>query len=124
MTETPSNSHDGTASPRYPTQAIADESAGLRLPYRCSASALCSALLPRTRFHVSTIASFLDARPPYKSNFYCHPGRAGGTPMLLARVRADRIKLKRLKRTASVDHFGEKLMAHKGSVPNDIDLEF
>jgi addiction module HigA family antidote len=42
----------------------------------------------------------------------------------LARVRADRIKLKRLKRVASVDDFGEKLMAHKGSVPKDIDLEF
>src|SRR6267378_3170259 len=83
MTETPSNSHDGAASPRYPTQAIANESTGLCLKYRCSASGLCSALLPRTRFHVSTIASFLDGRPPYKSNFYCHPGRAGGTPMLL-----------------------------------------
>src|SRR5467141_56016 len=83
MTETPSNSHDGAASPRYPTQAIANESTGLCLPYRCSASGLCSALLPAPVLHVSTIASFLDGRPPYKSNSYCHPGRAGGTPMLL-----------------------------------------
>src|SRR5258707_6242939 len=86
MTETPSNSHDDAASPRFPTQAIANEGTGLCLPSRCSASGLCSALLPRTRFHVSTIASFLDGRPPYKSNFYCHPGRAGGTPMLLANL--------------------------------------
>jgi hypothetical protein len=29
------------------------------------------------------ITSFVVGRPPYKSNFYCHPGRAEGTPMLL-----------------------------------------
>src|SRR6516162_1139556 len=33
--------------------------------------------------HVSTVAVFRPGRPSYKSNFYCHPGRAGGTPMLL-----------------------------------------
>ena len=42
----------------------------------------------------------------------------------LAQVRADRIKLKRLKHVASVDDFSEKLMAHKRTVPKDIDLEF
>jgi len=42
----------------------------------------------------------------------------------LAQVRTDRIKLKRLKHVASVDDFSEKLMAHKRTVPKDIDLEF
>src|ERR1700687_4150813 len=50
----------------------------------CQASALlCSALLTRPRVWCRAITSFVVGRPPYKSNFYCHPGRAGGTPMLL-----------------------------------------
>ncbi len=35
---------------------------------------------------MSAIASFIDGRLSYKLNFYCHPGRAGGTPMLLAQL--------------------------------------
>src|SRR5580704_18984901 len=50
----------------------------------CPASALlCSALLTRPRVWCRAITSFVVGRPPYKSNFYCHPRRAGGTPMLL-----------------------------------------
>src|SRR6202043_3731195 len=50
----------------------------------CPASALlCSALLTRPSVWCRAISSFIVGRPPYKSNFYCHPGRAGGTPMLL-----------------------------------------
>src|SRR5580700_9714792 len=45
---------------------------------------LCSALLTRPRVWCRAVTSFVVGRPPYKSNFYCHPGRAGGTPMLLA----------------------------------------
>src|ERR1700680_4575803 len=44
---------------------------------------LCSALLTRPRVSCRAITSFIVGRPPHKSNFYCHPGRAGGTPMLL-----------------------------------------
>jgi len=42
----------------------------------------------------------------------------------LAHVRADRIKLKRLHPARVKDDFGKKLMASKGAVPKDIDLEF
>ena len=79
MTETPSNSHDGAASPRYPTQAIANESTGLCLPYRCSASGLMLGLAARTRFQVSTIASFLDVRQP--SRHWPTPRRGLGLPI-------------------------------------------
>ena len=30
----------------------------------------------------SRVASFVDGRLPEMSNFYCHPGRAGGPPSL------------------------------------------
>ena len=35
----------------------------------------------------------------------------------LAHVRADRIKLRRLKRVASVDDFGRQLLARRGQIP-------
>src|SRR5258708_5966988 len=38
---------------------------------------------PHASRHVLDRHKFPGGRPPYKSNFYCHPGRAGGTPMLL-----------------------------------------
>jgi hypothetical protein len=34
----------------------------------------------------NTSGSLRGGRPPEKSNFYCHPGRAGGSPRLLANV--------------------------------------
>jgi hypothetical protein len=65
---------------RYPTEALGNDA-----PHCvCPASALlCSALLTRPRVWSRAITSFVVGRPPYKSNFYCHPGRAGGTPILL-----------------------------------------
>jgi antitoxin HigA-1 len=46
----------------------------------------------------------------------------------LAHVRADRIKLKRLQpalaRAALKDDFRRKLLARRGRIPKDIDLEF
>src|SRR6266852_4643815 len=39
---------------------------------------------PHASCHVLDRHKFPGGRPPYKSNFYCHPGGAGGTPMLLA----------------------------------------
>ena len=42
---------------------------------------------PQASRHVLDRHKFPGGRPPYKSNFYCHPGRAGGTPMLLAFIR-------------------------------------
>ena len=42
----------------------------------------------------------------------------------LAQVRADRIKLKRLRPVGLEDDFGRKLLALKRTVPKDIDLEF
>src|SRR5712671_3475367 len=41
---------------------------------------------PHASRHVLDRHKFPGGRPPYKSNFYCHPGRAGGTPMLLGEV--------------------------------------
>src|SRR5712672_2434098 len=38
---------------------------------------------PHASRHVLDRHKYPGGRPPYKSNFYCHPGRAGGTPMLL-----------------------------------------
>src|SRR6266852_9865858 len=40
---------------------------------------------PHASRHVLDRHKFPGGRPPYKSNFYCHPGRAGGTPMLIVR---------------------------------------
>src|SRR5260370_17617013 len=87
MTETPSNRHDdiGT-SPRCPTKVI--ENKPICLCFPCcirDLSCLCSALLPHASRHVLDRHKFPGGRPPYKSNFYCHPGRAGGTPMLLGK---------------------------------------
>jgi antitoxin HigA-1 len=42
----------------------------------------------------------------------------------LAKIPADRIKLKRLHPASVKDDFGQKLLALKGTVPKDIDLEF
>lgn len=42
----------------------------------------------------------------------------------LAHVRADRIRLKPLHPMTREDNFGKKLLALKGTVPKDIDLEF
>src|SRR5260370_836021 len=85
MTETPSNRHDdiGT-SPRCPTKVI--ENKPICLCFPCcirDLSCLGLALLPHASRHVLDRHKFPGGRPPYKSNFYCHPGRAGGTPMLL-----------------------------------------
>src|SRR5882762_8033217 len=85
MTETPSNRHDdiGT-SPRCPTKVI--ENKPICLCFPCcmrDLSCLDLALLPHASRHVLDRHKFPGGRPPYKSNFYCHPGRAGGTPMLL-----------------------------------------
>src|SRR5216684_5242027 len=85
MTETPSNRHDdiGT-SPRCPTEVI--ENKPICLCFPCcirDLSCLDLALLPPRISHVLDRHKFPGGRPPYKSNFYCHPGRAGGTPMLL-----------------------------------------
>src|SRR6266853_516589 len=89
MTETPSNRHDdiGT-SPRCPTEVI--ENKPICLCFPCcirDLSCLDLALLPPHISHVLDRHKFPGGQPPYKSNFYCHPGRAGGTPMLLARLR-------------------------------------
>src|SRR5882762_2198983 len=49
-----------------------------------SAHFLCSAFAARYVYFTSQRSQVSrPGRPPYKSNFYCHPGRAGGTPMLL-----------------------------------------
>ncbi len=42
----------------------------------------------------------------------------------LAQVRADRIKLKRLQPALMKDDFHRKLLARRGRIPKDIDLEF
>ena len=86
MTETPSNRHDdiGT-SPRCPTEVI--ENKPICLCFPCcirDLSCLDLALLPHASRHVLDRHKFPGGRPPYKSNFYCHPGRAGGTPVLSA----------------------------------------
>src|SRR5882762_959571 len=85
MTETPSNRHDdiGT-SPRCPTKVIENKPICLCFPC-CTRDLSCLdlALLPHASRHVLDRHKFPGGRPPYKSNFYCHPGRAGGTPMLL-----------------------------------------
>src|SRR5713101_545238 len=46
---------------------------------------------PHASRHVLDHHKFPGGRPPYKSNFYCHPGRAGGTPMLLALTQVDAV---------------------------------
>src|SRR5712675_1239803 len=49
-----------------------------------SAQFLCSAFAARYVYFTSQRSQVSrPGRPPHKSNFYCHPGRAGGTPMLL-----------------------------------------
>src|ERR1700687_354893 len=71
----------------------------------CQASALlCSALLTRPRVWCRAITSFVVGRPPYKSNFYCHPGRAGGTPMLLVGCHSSRLFRVTAVVTAAVLH--------------------
>jgi hypothetical protein len=44
----------------------------------------------------NTSGSLRGGRPPEKSNFYCHPGRAGGSPRLLAYVRIATLRAIRL----------------------------
>src|SRR6266404_6922125 len=49
-----------------------------------SAQFLCSAFAARYVYFTSQRSQVSrPGRPPHKSNFYCHPGRAGGTPILL-----------------------------------------
>src|SRR5712671_3663013 len=49
-----------------------------------SAQFLCSAFAARYVYFTSQRSQVSrPGRPPHKSNFYCHPGKAGGTPMLL-----------------------------------------
>src|ERR1700676_5772923 len=71
-----------------PYQDVQLKRSGMNVPRCvCSASALsCSALLTRPRVWCRAITNFIAGRPPHKSNFYCHPGRAGGTPMLIVVV--------------------------------------
>src|SRR6202042_3990866 len=77
-------SQDGVATLlRHPTETLENQRTSLGLP---SSSGLCFLMLglavrPCASCH--SITRFLGRRPPYKSNFYCHPGRAGGTPMIL-----------------------------------------
>jgi hypothetical protein len=51
------------------------------------------ALLTRPHPSYLTITSFIDEQPPYKSYFYCHPGRAAELPYLLDRGRASGVIL-------------------------------
>src|SRR6266849_3502562 len=70
--------------PRCPTKVI--ENKPICLCFPCcipDLSCLDLALLPHASRRVLGRHKFPGGRPPYKSNFYCHPGRAGGTPMLL-----------------------------------------
>src|SRR5260370_16932267 len=83
MTSAPRQDDIGT-SPRCPTKVI--ENKPICLCFPCcirDLSGLDLALLPHSSRHVLDRHKFPGGRPPYKSNFYCHPARAGGTPMLL-----------------------------------------
>src|SRR5258706_13961874 len=83
MTSAPRQDDMGT-SPRCPTKVI--ENKPICLCFPCcmrDLSCLDLALLPHASRYVLDRHKFPGGRPPYKSNFYCHPGRAGGTPMLL-----------------------------------------
>ena len=75
-----------TSAPRQdcPTEVIENKPICLCFPC-CIRDLTCLdlALLPPRISHVLDRHKFPGERPPYKSNFYCHPGRAGGTPMLL-----------------------------------------
>ena len=72
----------------YPTtQSRMQLPTGFAVPHR-RPQLLCSVCCPVRVHHVSTTTSFPAGRPPHKSNFYCHPGRAGGTLMLLEHPRA------------------------------------
>src|ERR1700730_11089838 len=69
-----------------PYQDVQLKRSGMNVPRCvCSASALsCSALLTRPRVWCRAITNFIAGRPPHKSNFYCHPGRAGGNSQLIS----------------------------------------
>jgi hypothetical protein len=47
--------------------------------------------------------------PPEMSNFYCHPGKAGGSPMILA-IRQGALRLAPAPETASIAMCRPKLL--------------
>src|SRR5258705_2125265 len=67
-----------------------------------SAKFLCSAFAARYVYFTSQRSQVSrPGRPPHKSNFYCHPGRAGGTPMLLASITYSVVELQLAKSPAT-----------------------